>query len=297
MKIIAREHIDTEKWDALVKSSPENSVFSLSCYLDAVAENWCVYVDEAYSKGIALPYSIRLGVKMCYTPIFVRYLEWFGEKSIDGKALLETLKKEFSQGHFNCKDLHTETTEKLIFQVIDKDQQPVFGSQAKRMFSKFEKSEMTIELSMEEKAIMQHIYAELPQKIASLNTTSLPKLEKLIIALKAFDLLKTIVVKEKKEAVGGLFLVEFNNSVLYLKGAFTPESKKEGGMYAAMKTAITMAKQQGLIFDFGGSRVDGVRRFNVNLGGEDITYYSFQWDDSPIWFKVLKKAKQTWRKK
>lgn len=297
MKIIDRENIEIEKWDALVKSNPENSVFSLSAYLDAVAENWCIYVDAEYSRGIALPFTIRLGVKTCYTPIFVRYLEWFGEKSIDGKALLEILKKEFPQGHFSCKDLHTETTEKLIFQAISKDQVPVFGSQAKRMFAKFEKSKMAIDLSNEEKQIMQHIYAELPKKVASLNSTSLPKLEKLIIALKTLDLLETIVVKDKEELVGGLFLVEFNNSVLYLKGAFTPESKKEGGMYAAMKTAVTLAKQKGLNFDFGGSRVEGVRRFNVNLGGEDIMYFSFQWDNSPIWFKVLKKAKQTWKKK
>ncbi|MEY3237827.1 MAG: hypothetical protein RI883_1928, partial [Bacteroidota bacterium] len=75
MKIIQREHIDTKKWDALVSSSSDNAVFSLSTYLDAVAENWCVLTDDEYSKGIALPFTVRIGIKVIYTPIFVRYLE------------------------------------------------------------------------------------------------------------------------------------------------------------------------------------------------------------------------------
>lgn len=297
MKIIQRENIDLEKWDALVKSCSGSSVFSLSCYLDAVSENWCVYVDDKYSKGIAFPFSVRLGVKTCYTPLFVRYLEWFGENPIDSNTLVRVMKKEFPLGNFNCKNIQTDTSAKLIFQSIDKNREPVFGSQAKRMFSKFEKSEMSIELVADEKEVLEHIYAELPQKVASLNSTSLSKLEKLISTLKHHELLKTMVVKDNEKIIGGLFLVDFNDTLLYLKGAFTPESKKEGGMYSAMKVAITLAKQQRLNFDFGGSRVEGVRRFNVNLGGEDQEYSSFEWNEAPQWFKLIKKAKQTWKKK
>ena len=68
MKLIYRNEIDLEKWDALVRSKSDAAVFSLSSYLDAVAENWCVYVDEKYTKGIAVPFTKRLGVKICYTP-------------------------------------------------------------------------------------------------------------------------------------------------------------------------------------------------------------------------------------
>jgi hypothetical protein len=295
VKIIQRENINIQKWDDLVKSNPENSVFSLSCYLDAVAENWCIYVDQDYTRGIALPYTVRLGVKICYTPIFVRYLEWFGEKSMNEETLLTVMKGEFSQGHFNCKDPLGESANTMVYQLIKADHEPVFGSQAKRMFSKFEKSEMCIEHSNEEKEVLQHIYAELPQKVASLNNTSLPNLERLISALKKQGVLKTITVKDKEQVIGGLFLIDFNDTLLYLKGAFTTESKKDGGMYAAMKVALSLAKQKGLNFDFGGSRVDGVRRFNVNLGGEDNMYYSIEWDNTPRWFKLLKKAKQTWK--
>ena len=130
-----------------------------------------------------------------------------------------------------------------------------------------------------------------------MNDKSLTSLEALVKSLKKDQLLKVVAVRKENTIVGGLFLVEFNHSLLYLKGAFTPDSKKEGAMYGVMQYAIELAKAQNKRFDFGGSRVEGVRRFNVNLGGKDVTYHSFEWDNSPLWFKILKRAKTAWKRK
>ena len=74
MRLLDRKHIDLEKWDNLVAQSGA-TVFSTSAYLDAVAQNWCVLVDDEYSKGIAIPYTNRFNVKIAYTPVFLRYVE------------------------------------------------------------------------------------------------------------------------------------------------------------------------------------------------------------------------------
>ena len=99
MKIVEREHIDIHKWDDLVALSKDATLFSLSHYLDAVAENWCVLVDENYSKGIALPYSIRLGIKCLYTPIFSRYTELLG--GIDSKDILSYLQNYLCLNYYS----------------------------------------------------------------------------------------------------------------------------------------------------------------------------------------------------
>lgn len=298
MKFIYRNNIDVQKWDALVKSQEDASVFSLSTYLDAVSENWCVLVDENYSKGIAVPYIVRLGVKVCYTPIFVRYLEFFGVMPYNGDTLIDQLKSEFKQGQLNL-DLVNEIKEsdELVFQKIAFNDDNNLNSQAKRMLTKFEKSGMKSSFSKSTKNILDRIDLELPQKISALNPKTLGNLEKLVDALKKKDLVSTIEVKENDQVVGGLILVEFNGKLLYLKGAFSPEAKKEGAMYAAMQGAILHAKEKRLNFDFGGSRVEGVRRFNVNLGAKDQFYSSINWDNAPIWYKLLKKINQAWKKK
>ena len=298
MKIIQREHIDIQKWNALVSSSPNNSVFSLSTYLDAVAENWCVLTDDQYSKGIALPYTVRLGIKVVYTPIFVRYLEWFGEEIENLETIKAIIQNEFQHGQLSstvC--FENKKSDEFIFQISENQDEQVINSQAKRMLSKFEKAGFAIHLEADEEEILKIIKAELPQKVKSLNDKSLTSLEALVKSLKKHHLLQVIAVKKEDTLAGGLFLVEFNQSLLYLKGAFTPESKKEGAMYGVMQYAIELAKAQNKRFDFGGSRVEGVRRFNVNLGGKDVTYHSFEWDNSPLWFKILKRAKTAWKRK
>lgn len=298
MKFVTRENIDIQKWDELVKRSANNSVFSLSSYLDAVSENWCVFVDEKYSKGIALPYSVRMGIKMCYTPIFVRYLEWLGAEKIKPEELSKLIQNEFLIGQLSSNvEFVTHKEGDLIFQEIHSNNSLQLNSQAKRMLTKFEKSGLKIEQSIDEKIILKRIKEELPKKISSINDHSLLRLEKLVNSLKKKDMLQSLVVKDHENIVGGLFLVRFNNSLLYLKGAFTPESKKEGAMYSAMLSAIELGKKDNLLFDFGGSRVDGVRRFNLNLGGIDRDYYSLEWDNSPLWFKLIKKAKKAWKRK
>lgn len=298
MKIVQRENINIQKWDALVTGGTNTSVFSLSAYLDAVAENWCILTDENYSGGIALPFTIRLGLKTCYTPIFVRYLEWFGEKSISDLEFIKIIQREFPQGQLNSNlPLVGIATEEFVYQSITREKNLSYNSQSKRMLSKFEKSGLRIVSHSNTGEVMDKIYTELPKKISALNEVSLAKLKILVSVMKQKNLLKILVAKKEDSILGGIFLIEFNNTLLYLKGAFTSDAKKEGAMYGVMQNAINYAKDNNLNFDFGGSRVEGVRRFNINLGGEDQVYYSYNWDNAPFWFKSLKRMKEAWRKK
>jgi len=292
VKLIYRNEIDLEKWDALVRSKSDAAVFSLSAYLDAVAENWCVYVDEKYTKGIAVPFTKRLGVKICYTPKFITYLEWFGTQKSDFPDVITYLKEYFSQGFFSILTaLDSNASVPCVCQVIPLDSNVIYNSQANRMFSKFEKAHLKLEYLQEENTILEIIRQELPAKVASLDTKALDSLAVLLTALKKEGLLKTLAVTENGEVIGGLFLVDFNKSVLYLKGAFTVESKKNGAMYGAMKFFIEATRSEQKTVDFGGSRVEGVKRFNTNLGGTDRIYSYFEWNRAPIWFNWLKNLK------
>ena len=103
--------------------------------------------------------------------------------------------------------------------------------------------------------------------------------------------MKSFLIKSESKIVAGIILIEFNGVLLYLKGASFSDFKKNGAMYALMDFAIAYAQQNNLIFDFGGSSAEGVRRFNLNLGGIDIQYGVYQSEKTPIWFKGLKRIK------
>jgi len=102
VEVIERNKIDVDRWDHLVLSSSNHTLFSLSTYLDSVAENWAVLVNEDYTLGIALPYTIRFGVKTLYTPFFMRYIEVLGGE-IDN--LENYLKSNFESSKFKIRTI------------------------------------------------------------------------------------------------------------------------------------------------------------------------------------------------
>jgi hypothetical protein len=288
MKIIERKHIVIDKWNSLVERSPNAQLFDTSDYLDAVAENWCVLVDENYTKGIALPFSIRLGVKSIYTPIFLRSVSFLGG-DISAEELKNLLKLHFPLGQLS---LSFESENKTHFyQTIDFVQEIEQSNLGKRMLKRFEKNKFTIDFEANSKEVEKHIEIELPKKIDAINAKTLKSLNQLIKTFKAKNQLHVLTISKNNEVIGGLYLMESSKRLLYLKGAFTEDAKREGAMYGAMQKAIELAKAKELIFDFGGSRVIGVRRFNVNLGGKDCFYSTIEWNNAPFWFNWLKKIK------
>ena len=298
MKFISRENIDCQKWDDLVAKTPGSSAFSLSAYLDEIAEHWMIYVDENYTKGIAVPYAVRLGVKTCYTPIFITHLEWFGENDGALAQFAKEVKTHFPIGNFCIRQsLEEINSTQFVEQIIPSDSILSLGSQAKRMINKSEKQLFKIERTSNKAEIFSLIRSELLPKISSLTETSIQRLEKSIDKMEQLGHLQILSVFQGDCCVGGLFLIDFNRTVLYLKGAFTDEAKKNGAMYAAMHQAILQALSEEKDFDFGGSRIEGVRHFNLQLGGLDRRYYCHQWNNSPLWYRWAKLLRKALRKR
>ncbi len=294
LKIIEREHINTTKWNALVTAKLGHSIFSHSYYLDEVAENWCIITDSDYSCGIAIPYTKRLGTKCFTTPIFVRYLEWFGSQS-NWEIAANLIENSFSGGSFQVpKNLVNHQLERN-FQIVEGDRK--LSSQAKRMLAKAKDYKVEIANESEILSILKIIESELPSRISTLNTRNIAILSQLVLNLGQKNYVKSFVIKSERKIVAGIILIEFNGVLLYLKGASFSDFKKNGAMYALMDYAIVHAQQNNLIFDFGGSSAEGVRRFNLNLGGVDIQYGVYHSDKMPFWYKGLKRIKNLWIKK
>ena len=286
MRLVERDHIDTVRWDQLVEEKG-GLVFSKSVYLDAVAENWCVFVDEDYSCGIALPYVIRLGKRSLYTPIFLRYLEWLGDSPAEG--FFKLLRSKFAAADLSLRDkIGTEEYTEYVFQEMVPGVHPYYKDQAKRMIRKFERSDLKILETGDLKAIFNVISEELPRKIDSVNSKNLKRLFELVENLSQTGLLRVLMVAESDQCVGGAFFIETSDRTIYLKSAFTEEAKKLGAMYGLMDQMINGTLEQSKRFDFGGSRVEGVKRFNHNLGASDVIYYNYKWNNMPVWYRFLK---------
>lgn len=178
------------------------------------------------------------------------------------------------------------------YQVIAQDFEQKFSSQAKRSLKKALKNGLEIQFSSEYDSVLSVVSKELNHKFEGINEKSLLTLGKLFENAKNEKCTRVFHFGQE----GGIVCLEKNGQLLYLKGTVTPEFKKNGGMYMALNSAIQYAKGKGLNFDFGGSQVEGVKRFNHNLGGKDEFYCHYLKEDYPFWYRLLKNLKRRLKK-
>lgn len=286
MKLIERENIDVQKWDDLVRTN-NGDVFSYSWYLDALADHWCILIDDAYTKGIAIPYTKKVGVKLANIPIFSRYIEWFGSTGVSTQ-LNQLLYDHFMGYDLRIKqDLELDNRSELVYQGIPADQMQEVGSQATRMLKKAGKENYSVEVVDSLDTAFALIENELKGKFQGVDKYSVERLKTLCIDAQKRGGLKVFEITDH----AAIICVEIGNRLLYLKGTAEEVFKKNGAMYLLMHTAIEYASEKGLNFDFGGSNVEGVKRFNHNLGGKDVQYYGFFMDRSPTWYKFIRGLK------
>lgn len=287
MRIVERSELDVARWDRLVAQQDGASFFSYSWYLDAVAEQWCVLVDEDYTTGMALPYTRRAGKKVLYIPVFGRYvtpIRTLSDASIQ-LILDEFPVREIATSH----DCFPDASERVYQEVLPNEERKL-SSQAKRSLKKAEKSGIQVRQSGDFSQVMSAVRSELDGKFEGVNTERIDALESLFKKAAERGFLMVFEASDSKET-GGIVCLCDEHQVLYVKGACPEHLKQNGGMYAALNAAIEFAKEEELLFDFGGSNVEGVRRFNQNLGGTDVSYF-FHEHAGPGWFKIARKLKK-----
>lgn len=289
MKLIEQSNIDRTRWDQLVSNDENASIYNQSIFLDKLAENWSLLIDDDYSVGLPVPFTIRLGVKGIYTPNFIRTLDWVGLNG-DNKKLVLTQSTAILKSKFKLCQLRMLTTpfigmnSELVFQKLSFSAS--LNSQAKRSIKKFEKSNLKIqEVGIE--SILPIITEELGLKVAGVKEIDLNRFESLLKNYPSSKL-TLIGVSENDCVLGGLIFIRWKDTLHYVKGGVRKEAKHNGAMYAMMDAAIKIALKENLIVDFGGSNVSGVRQFNCSFGAEDVHYSEWKWDHSPLWFRCLK---------
>ncbi len=295
MKFIESTHIDKKVWSELTTNHSIH-FFSETNYLDAVAENWGAYVKGNYEAVLVIPYRVKFGVKWAYLPLFYRSSEWIGNwTEKEKKEIKSRLLKDFKGGNIAFEESNVDATD-FFYQVIHPNQEYRinYNKLAVRMLKKAENSELkqTNELHLD--VFVKLIAKELKAKVGVWDEEGMAVFKNLVNNYAKDDKLKFYGVILHGELVGGIVTLVSNNRILYLKGTATIEAKKMGAVYMVMDAAINDAMQKKCTFDFGGSRVDGVARFNYNLGGTDVHYQNMVWDSFPFWFRLMKRLKNRW---
>ncbi len=289
MKLVKSKDINRKKWNELVKKN-QGSLFFRSEYLDLFAKNWMIYIDESYTKGAAFVYNEQFKVKIIYPSFYQRNCEFYELSKEEINNCLIKIQEECKIGQiyseFDNLDLKYTLKTSRKYQVLDIDVSK--NSLAKRMLKKAEKSEFEIKNCSFE-ALKPILEAELIDKIPGFDLTNSSHLQKLFNFEEIQSKIYILGFYKQNILKGGMVFIIENSKIIYLIGASDAESKKNGGMYLCMNQAINLAKNTNFEFDFGGSNIDSIRQFYLNLGGSDKNYYAYSWDKTSLIFKLIRK--------
>jgi hypothetical protein len=289
MKLVKSKDINRKKWNELVKKN-QGSLFFRSEYLDLFAKNWMIYVDESYSKGAAFIYNEQFKVKIIYPSFYQRNFEFYELSKEEIKNCLLIIQEECKIGQIysefeNLALNHTIKTARK-YQILDKESN--FNILANRMLKKAEKGEFEIKNCYFE-ALKPILEAELIDKIPGFDLTNSSHLQELFDIEEIQSKIYISGIYKQDILKGGMVFIIENSKIIYLIGASDAETKKNGGMYHCMNQAINLAKKTNFEFDFGGSNIDSIRQFYLNLGGSDKNYYAYSWDKTSLIFKLIRK--------
>lgn len=289
MRLIVPNEADKKRWDELV-STQNGLIFSKSWYLDATGFEWKLIINDDFSAGMACPYVVKMGQKILVTPFFVRCMQWLGQ-AVNHIELLELLQNNFAVADLQVELNGLDPIKKHQF--ITQENYKL-GSQAKRSLKKAESFQINWALDLE--VLQKLIEQELKDKIHGITDVSLVKLYQLVQRAPEGCLLQ-INCWQEKHFKGGLWLLEDENRVIYLKGSSDAEGKKHGVMYRLMQEAIQYTLGKGKLFDFGGSNVASVSSFNYNFGAKDAFYAQLTWNNAPRWWNFIRNLRNKWKKK
>jgi hypothetical protein len=297
LQVVESENINLEKLRQLIDES-STTIFSHLEYFKPLSEHWCTIIDANYTKAIIVPYKKKLFWRWVYTPHFYRASEWIGDWDVkEQNRAIELLQNHFSFGQLNIVDVPVGDLAKkhqiIVPQVNFTD---FYNKLALRMIAKAKKENLDFKQDIDTNHFVDFIQHELGKRIESFKSEKLQRFSAMLTELHKTGFLRYEGIVDGENLDAALVVIELPKRHLYLKGTSTESGKKRGLYYLLMHRAIERANKKNAIFDFGGSMVDGVARFNRNFGGTDVLYGALKWGKEPFSFRVIKVLINLWRK-
>ncbi|MFT5820777.1 MAG: hypothetical protein ACI8ZM_002025 [Crocinitomix sp.] len=293
MKFLTREDINTEKWNKRIEKDGLENVFSYTWYLDATAESWGALISgDDFTTVMPVAYTSKLGIKRMYQAPFTREYSIFGT-DFDWNEALDFLTKEFKHISFRSGELGlTKMVENRQHQELKLTEEfpTLYRSNAKRLVKKGNKI-FQFRLGTDPTPLIELFEATVAHKVEAVGTVEIENLKQLMrdaIQLGKGELIE--VIEDGKLVASGFFLID-KKRITYLKGAALDDAKKAGAMYSLFNYAFERYQKNYDTFDFGGSDIEAVANFFRKFGATDRNYYNYTIDNSPLWFKTLKRLK------
>jgi len=302
IRYFSHDDIDKTKWDQCIQESSNGIVFAYSWFLDSVFDGWDALVLNEYEAVFPITKKTRFGLSYLANPIFALQLGLFSKNEITKDLLDEFLKSipkkiklidiTINFGNTSENQSFDVTPRKCQFIDMASSYEEIsnkYSTNLKRNIKKGIKHKLKIISSEKTESVVQLFKENRGESLTEMTDQHYTRLRFLLGELMKRKIGKVYECWHENVLIASACFSICNNRIVYIKGGSNSKGRELGAMHLIMDEVIRLNANSTLIFDFGGSSIKPVARFNHGFGATDYEYQRLYRNNLPFFVKLLKK--------
>ncbi|HUQ66002.1 MAG TPA: hypothetical protein VM101_07595 [Flavitalea sp.] len=295
VNIIPSFNIDRVKWDRCICGSDNGLIYASSAWLDHMADHWSGIVLNDYEMVMPVPWRMKFGMRYSYQVPFIQQLGIFcGKKITDEELFKKALFSlcRYGDYSFNFSNSIGETEPFVNFILPFNEEYAVlskrFSTDVIQNIRRSEGQDLHYEKCEIDEAV--HCYQQLYGKVSEVTDEHFSRFRNLCFFIGENDKIIARKVTGHDHSLLAFALLPKDKRRVYnlINGTF-PEGKKCEANYFLLSRLFMEFEKSGLVFDFEGSDLPGVKEFYRKFGASNQPYYKLHFNHLPWPLKFLKK--------
>jgi len=296
LQLLPSKNIDKKKWDECLNSSSNPLIYASSAYLDCMTDNWDGIVAEDYSFIMPIPWRKKFGIRYCYKVPFIQQLGVFGKilKEDNVTACIKLMLESFRYGDYSFNYLNKVNDGKrcsnymLSLASNYRSTSFFYSDKLKSDLSKAGKNQLGYQSGNTEEAIdlFRELYAERTKGITANDYDNFYRL----CNLKEREnnlIVRKITLDKNVLAISLLMKDKFR--IYNLISCNTQKGRNALAGHFLYDSLIKEYSQTGLIFDFEGSDIPGIKHFYKSFGAIEQPYTQIHFNRLPYLLQLFKR--------
>jgi hypothetical protein len=300
IKYIRSQDLDIVKYNDCIENSIQSRIYAFSWYLDIVADNWGVLVQDDYKAVMPIPWKKKYGIKYVYPPFWLLELGVFSlDENQDINSFLEVLYCDFKfiELRLNTKNkfLKSDFLINKQFQYLDlkigyESILKGYNRNRKREIIKANKHHLIENWNDNPEKLITIFKANIAERVKGVSDkdyTTLLNIMQLSIQKRVGELLTIYDTNDKLLAAA--FFLKHKNKVTQLVCASDVSNRKNGVHAFFNDRAIFKYQPHFSVYNFGGSSMKNIANYYTSFGAATEEYQQIKYNNLPFLLGLFKK--------
>lgn len=292
--LIPSQKINRLKWDACISSASNSLIYATSYWLDHLADNWSGIVLNDYEAVMPVAWRKKYGVRYCYHVPFVQQLGIYSlGANADGVRFTEALLSFCKYGTypFNYANNGQGSIQRTNFVLpLDVGYEEISGRFSGDVLQNIRRAEsrgLRYEKAGAGEGIdaYRHLYKDRIQ-VSDDTFSSMGKLCEFLS--EGSNLIGRKVISANGETLAIAVLPTYRGRLYNIMNSTFPEGKNVEANYFLLSQLWKEHQSSGMVFDFEGSDIPGVKAFYRKFGATDQPYFHWRFNHLPWPLKMFK---------